>query len=759
MIRNLTAYRIEVRGIVQGVGFRPFIHKLVKEHALAGWVRNTSFGAQLELEGDEDEILGFARRIETEHPPLALIESVRTEKLSAPSGLTGFRIIGSDRGEKMQTLVSPDVGICPDCLRELFDPEDRRYRYPFINCTNCGPRFTIIKSVPYDRASTSMAEFPMCPECAAEFGDIENRRYHAQPDCCPICGPRVFFVDGSGRPVAGDAIENARKSLKNGGIIAVKGLGGMHLACLASDAETVSELRRRKRRDEKPFAVMCRSVGCAEEMCAVSPDEERALTSFRRPIVLLGKKERGTYMHLSENDAIGVMLPYTPLHYLLLGGDLDCLVMTSANLSDTPIMYKNAEALENLRGVADGFLLHDREIQTRCDDSLIRVFEGRDYPLRRSRGYVPYPVLIPEIKGEALACGAEQKASFCLSKPGHAFPSQHIGDLKNLETLDSYAEQTEHFERLFDIKPAVIACDLHPDYLSTAYAEERAERGGVPLVRVQHHHAHMASCMADNGLVGKCLGLIWDGTGYGPDGSTWGAELLYGGYEGFERAGSIRPIPLPGGDAAVKEIWRVAAAMLADAGLEPARYIDAPGLKTVEGMLAANLNCPRSSGMGRLFDGVCAIAGIRADCSYEGQGAILLEAAYEEDSGAYETSFYGLDGVNVFDWRPMVRRIAGEKALGVSPGRIAAKFMNTLIDMAEAQCLRAGKETGNRRVVLSGGVFQNMYLMNRLPGRLRALGFEVYTHSRVSANDEGISLGQLMIAEASNVSCGTSENS
>ena len=742
----MARFRIEVSGIVQGVGFRPFVHRLVRRHGLAGWVRNSSEGAELELEGPETELRQFLDELMREAPPLALIEAVDFEELTGGGGYSGFNIVGSDRGEHMRTLVSPDTGICPDCLRELLDPSDRRYRYPFINCTNCGPRFTIIRSVPYDRAFTSMAEFPMCPDCAAEFADIENRRYHAQPDCCPVCGPRTFFIDGTGRRLPGDGIEAARRLIKGGGILCVKGLGGMHLACLAEDEEAVRELRRRKHRDEKPFAVMCRDIDCARRLCEVSEAEARALGSFRKPIVLLEKRERGALPHLSENNALGVMLPYTPLHVLLFGDDLDCLVMTSANLSDTPIVYKNAEALEKLRGIADGFLLHDREILTRCDDSLLRVYEGRDYPLRRSRGYVPYPITIKGLRPGLLACGAEQKAGFCLSKEGHAFPSQHIGDLKNLETLDCYEEQLGHFAKLFDFEPVAVACDMHPDYLSTEVAERIARERGIPLLRVQHHHAHMVSCMADNGLSGECLGLVWDGTGYGPDGTIWGSELLAGGARGFRRLGTMRPIPLPGGDAATKEIWRTAEALRYEAGLENDNV-------TMKKLLERGLNCPKSSGMGRLFDGACALAGIREVCSYEGQGAVLLEAAADSgERGEYELAFYGEGGMTVFDWRPMVRQLASG---GEAPGTAAAKFMNTLVSAAARQCLEAAEQTGLRRVVLSGGVFQNMYLMARLPGRLREAGFEVYTHSRVSANDEGVALGQLMILEAEYVSGGT----
>ena len=739
----MTAMRIEVKGIVQGVGFRPFVHRLVEKWGFTGWVRNTSDGAELELCGARGALLHFIEELKHNAPPLALIESVEFSEVK-PGNYAGFEIIASEAHERMETLVSPDVGICADCRRELLDPHDRRYRYPFINCTNCGPRFTIIKSVPYDRASTSMSAFPMCPDCEREFGDIRDRRYHAQPDCCPKCGPRCFYLDAGGREIPGDAVETARRELKAGKIVCVKGLGGMHLACLP-EPDIVSELRRRKRRDEKPFAVMCRDTACARALCRVTDGEAAALEGFRKPIVLLEKLEPGALAHLSENGSLGVMLPYTPLHVLLLGDDIDCLVMTSANISETPIISGNAEALEALRGIADGFLLHDRDIQTKCDDSLIRIYAGRDYPLRRSRGYVPYPVAVP-VKRRLLACGAEQKASFCLSKPGHAFPSQHMGDLKNLETLTNWEEQIEHFAKLFDIVPEAIACDMHPDYLSTAYAEERAEREGIPLLRVQHHHAHMAACMADNSLEGGCLGLVWDGTGYGSDGAIWGGELLAGGYEGFRRVGSVRPVPLAGGDAAIDEIWRVGAAMLSGAGCGTELFSRETGYETVLRMLATGTNSPLSSGIGRLFDGVCAILGIRRRASYEGQGAVLLEAAADAlETGEYPFSFYDAQGVLTLDWRDMIRALVSD---GAGAGVRAARFMNTLISAAAEQLRRVSRETGLGRVVLSGGVFQNMYIMNRLPERLRRMGLEVYTHSRVSCSDEGLSLGQLMILEA-----------
>ena len=749
--------RIGIRGIVQGVGFRPFIHRLVMEHGLQGTIKNTSSGVELELEGRREALERFVEAIPDRAPKLAVIESIETAYTAELVGFEGFEILKSRTDALRDTLISPDIGICDDCLRELRDKKDRRYRYPFINCTNCGPRFTIIQDVPYDRAKTSMSRFPMCPDCDREYHDITDRRYHAQPDCCPDCGPRVFFLDHQGREQPGEAVELARELVKSGGILAIKGLGGIHLACACENAGTALELRRRKQRDKKPFAVMCRDAETAKKLCYVSEEEKKLLTGFRRPIVLLKKRLPGLE-HISENGYVGVMLPYTPLHYLLFGDDIDMLIMTSANLSDTPILYQNGEALEKLKGIADGFLLHDRDIQTRCDDSLCWVLDGREYPARRSRGYVPFPIKVPDSHGGILACGAEQKASFCLSKGDYVFQSQHIGDLKNMETLANYEQQIRHFQRLFDIEPALIACDLHPDYMSTAYALRRCEEEGIPVFQVQHHHAHMAACMADNDLHGPVIGLVWDGTGLGTDGTVWGGECLVGGYESFRRFGTIRPIALPGGDRAVREISRVAFSLLHDAGCDTGGIENAALLKT---MLDAGLNCPMSSGMGRLFDGAAAILGIKTTCSYEGQGAILLEAAAGESEDVYP---YELAGQPLcFDWRPMIRALAADRDAGVDIGLIAAKFMNTLIQMAVETVLAASRETGIQDVVLSGGSFQNMYIMQRLPERLRAKGLRPWHHSRVSTNDEGLSLGQLMIAQArmekdKNVPCSTAEN-
>ena len=727
---------------MQGVGFRPFVHKLVREYGLCGTIRNSSSGVELELEGEWNTLERMIRALPVRAPKLAVIEELEVSYSEELRGFSDFRILGSRTEALRDTLISPDICVCEDCLRELNDPRDRRFHYPFINCTNCGPRFTIIRDLPYDRAKTSMEVFPMCPECSREYHDIENRRYHAQPDCCPECGPMVFYLDRDGRRVEGDATELARTALKAGGIVAVKGLGGIHLACRVDDGEIARELRRRKQRDEKPFALMCRNTACAQALCELSEAERRVLESPQRPIVLLKKKRPGL-LHISENGFVGVMLPYTPLHVLLFGDDIDALVMTSANLSDTPMMTDNDEVVRGLHGIADGFLLHNRKIQTRCDDSLCRVLDGREYFFRRSRGYVPFPIRLGRELRPVLACGAEQKASFCVSRGAYAFPSQHIGDLKNMETFESYTDQIAHFERLFDVKPRALVCDLHPDYLSTQYAEERAAAEGLPLIRVQHHHAHLAACMADNQVEERVIGLVWDGTGLGTDGTSWGAECLIGDFTGFERFASIRSLPLIGGDLATRETERVAFALLREAGLDTGRIENAA---LYEKMLRAGLNCPLSSGMGRLFDGVAALLGIKTRCSYEGQGAVLLEAAATEDAGVFPLAFES--GPLRFDWRPMLRALVSSLDAGEDKSLLAARFMNTLVEMAAAQCREARKVSGLCTVALSGGSFQNLYIMEWLPAKLTAEGFRVLRHRRVSPNDEGLSLGQLMIGNA-----------
>ena len=733
---------IKVNGIVQGVGFRPFIHKQITDHSLAGWIRNTSSGAEIEIEGSEERVDRFIEELRTKSPKLALIEKLEFEKYTELKNYTDFQIIGSKTEAERNTLISPDVCICDDCLEELFDPKNRRYRYPFINCTNCGPRFTIIKDVPYDRPKTTMGSFPMCGPCESEYKTITDRRYHAQPTCCPDCGPKLFYLDAEGNRIDGDPVKLAAEDIKKGKIAAVKGLGGIHLACRFDDPEIPELLRKRKHRDEKPFAIMCRDVNTARRYADISDAEEKLLTSFRRPIVLLKKKNKDDLKQISENAYVGIMLPYTPVHYLLMAEGLDAIVMTSANISELPIIFDNSEAFEKLKVIADGYLLNNRDIHVRCDDSLMYEFCGREYPVRRSRGYVPFPVTLGKECRQILACGAEQKATFTLSKGRYAFPSQHIGDLKNIESYENYCTQIEHFKRLYDIKPVLAVRDLHPDYLSSSYAEESA----LPVLSVQHHYAHMCSCMADNGLDEPVIGIVWDGTGLGTDGSIWGAEFLTGDFCSFERMGSIRNIRLPGGDKASSELWRTGISLLKDAGADPKLFYDKEKCAAAEASLNLGINVPLASSMGRLFDGIASILGIRDLASYEGQGAILLEASASCSENAYGYEIEKSDILR-FDYRPMIRTIAADVQSGKDKADIAAAFMNTLVNMALDIVSEISERTELKNVVLSGGSFQNMFILKKLTKRLKEKGFEVYTHSRVSCNDEGLSLGQLMIGE------------
>jgi len=758
---------IKVRGIVQGVGFRPFVHRLVSEASLSGWVRNTSFGAELELEGAADDIDRLILKLKSEPPKLALIESVEVERLRSLKHDHGFRIVSSETLQQRNTMISPDVCVCEDCLREMRDPSNRRYRYPFINCTNCGPRFTIIRDIPYDRPNTTMQSFPMCDDCEKEYRDISDRRYHAEPTACPVCGPRLIYLNANGSKVEGDPIESAVNDLLSGKILAIKGLGGVHLACTLASADRIRSLRERKHRDEKPFAIMCRDAEVAKRFAGISSEEGALLESFRRPILLLEKRPefcneeetdpqtiqmRAVLDAVSENGRIGIMLPYTPVHFLLLEDRIDALVMTSANLSDLPIVYQDREAMELLAPIADGFLMNDREIHTRCDDSVAWVVDGKPYFARRSRGYVPYPVVMKEELPPILACGAEQKASFSLSKGTYVFPSQHIGDLKNIQTLEYYEAQIRYFERLFDIRPEYLVCDLHPDYLSTGYAEERAASEGLQLLQVQHHWAHMASCMADNGLGEPCIGIIWDGVGLGPDGTAWGGEFLTGDYRDFRRVGRIRPIRLPGGDLAARELYRTGASMLLDSGIHSCFHISSEQIRQVSRILELGINVPASTGMGRLFDGMSAILGICSRASYEGRGAILLEAAGRarvEKLHAWNASeFVDVDGMTEWDWRFLLRDILEAQQGGEPASLLATAFMDGLIDMAVEMCRKIRRDSGLGTVVCSGGTFQNMYLLKQLQQRLVDEGFRFCHHGRVSTNDEGISLGQLMIAAA-----------
>jgi hydrogenase maturation protein HypF len=752
---ELTRTRVRVEGIVQGVGFRPFVHALAGRLGLAGQVGNDTQGVVVEVEGATEAVERFLDALRREAPPLAVIERVTATPL-APTGSRGFTIAPSQAGGERQTLVSPDTATCADCLRELADPADRRYRYPFVNCTNCGPRFTIVRDVPYDRPATTMAGFAMCPACAREYHDPADRRFHAQPVCCPACGPRVRLLDREGVEADGDPLALAAARLRVGSVVAVKGLGGYHLAALAACEPAVATLRARKHREDKPFAVMAADPDAARGLCLLDPAEEALLTSPRRPIVLLRRRPHAEVAGsvAPGNRSLGVMLPYTPLHHLLLAEVGGPIVLTSGNRSDEPIAYEDGEAMQRLAGITDWFLVHDRPIHVRADDSVVRVFRGRELPLRRSRGFAPQPLPLPwPFPGHVLACGAELKHTFCLAKGGHAFVSQHVGDLENYETFRSFTEGVEHFGRLFAVEPEVVAHDLHPEYLSTKYA---AELDGVELEGVQHHHAHVAACLADNGEPGPVIGVAFDGLGYGTDGTIWGGELLVADLEGFRRAGHLETVPMPGGTAAIREPWRMAAAWLDAAlgGLVPERLAvvgrNLDRWERVVALARSGTASPTTSSAGRLFDAVAAILGVRDAVNYEGQAAVELEqladpgeaSAYPAglvEAGAGQLRLQGAD---------LVRAVVEELEAGVAAPVIAARFHNGLARATVAACGTLRKATGLEAVALSGGVFQNLLLLERMVTGLEQRGFRVLVHSRVPPNDGGISLGQAAVAGA-----------
>lgn len=737
-----------LEGIVQGVGFRPFVHRLAARLVLNGWARNTAAGLELELEGPAEALDEFAHALSANPPPLAVIEAIHTTEIP-PTGEAGFAILPSAAGAAA-TLVSPDLAPCDACLREMNDPSGRRYRYPFINCTDCGPRFSIIRRLPYDRPATTMAYFAMCPDCSAEYLDIRSRRYHAQPNCCPVCGPKAFYLDARGNACKGDPLALAQNTLAAGGIVAVKGTGGIHLACRADSPDAVARLRRRKHRPEKPLALMARNLSAVSRLCEYTDAEAALMQSPRRPILLLPKKDAGGYTWLSATTRLGVMLPYTPLHILLLDGSFggpDILVMTSANRSGCPVLTDNKEAVAALQGVADGFLLHDRPIANRCDDSLVMLWRKMPVFFRRSRGYAPQPILLDRDVSGVLAFGAEQKGSFAAGRGRHAFVNQYIGDLKNAETLDHYRNALTGTLQLFGVQPATLVCDLHPDYASTRVAQEVAAHRHLPLRQVQHHWAHMAACMADNHLKGPVFGLIWDGTGLGEDGLIWGAECLLGDYHHYRRVGSIRPIALPGGDVCTTEIGRTALSLALDAGC-PAGAPDFARRDGVTVLLGSGYRCPHSSGMGRLFEGVYALLTGRTDTNYDGQAPALLESLAEGavPIDVYVPAYYEECGVRRFDTRPLIRALCAAKAAGTGAAALAAGFQQALCRMALDQCRALNPD--RLPVVLSGGVFLNRALLEGVATLLEDAGYQVYTHKRVSPSDEGLALGQLAIGAA-----------
>ncbi|SHJ32322.1 hydrogenase maturation protein HypF [Desulfatibacillum alkenivorans DSM 16219] len=755
MAKTIIAKEIAVGGIVQGIGFRPFIYQLAERFGLTGEVSNTSAGVHILLEGSPQGMDGFLRDLQARPPALAVLTKVEARE-TAPRGFTRFSIVKSEAGPARATLISPDVSVCEDCLKELFDPADRRYLYPFINCTNCGPRYTIINDIPYDRPKTSMAGFTMCPDCQAEYDDPADRRFHAQPNACPVCGPKVELLDNQGRPVlCENPLAKAGELLKQGRVLAIKGLGGFHLAADARNSRAVSLLRGRKLREEKPLAVMVPDLDAARELAEAGPEEEALLSGFRRPIVLLKKRapEALAPEVAPSNRNLGVMLPYTPMHYALMRHSPNALVMTSGNLSEEPICIDNRDALDRLGNIADFFLVHNRDIYLRSDDSIVRRGAGKTRFIRRSRGYVPTPVFLKNKTPQILACGALLKNTVCLTRGDQAFVSQHVGDLENLETLEFFRLTIDHLKRILDIEPQAVAHDMHPDYLSTVFAKEL----DLPRVEVQHHHAHIASCMAENQVEGQVIGVALDGTGLGTDRAVWGGEVLLCGMQDFHRAAHLSYTPMPGGNKAVKEPWRMAVSHLKgafgkaflDIRLPLLDTVSCTGIQTIDQMIDRNINAPLTSSTGRLFDAVAAITGLRFKASYDGQAAMELEMAADPRADKpYEWAVSAQDPMEILT-APIIRGAALDVEKGRPAAEIAGRFHASLIQAFAHVCQVLRTQTGVHQVALSGGSFQNSLLLSGLIRELESRGFIVFTHKICPANDGGLSLGQAMVAAAS----------
>jgi hydrogenase maturation protein HypF len=771
---------IRVRGIVQGVGFRPFVYNLAQSLGLAGYVFNSSSGVTIQIEGDGAALAAFLEKLKADPPQLAEITEITVSEMTV-EGSSGFTIVGSREEAGEFVLVPPDAGTCDACWSDFGDPANRRYGYPFTNCTHCGPRYTILRDIPYDRAKTTMSAFAMCADCEKEYEDPRDRRFHAQPNACAVCGPSLLLVKSVATASMAAAVQltamraslgncwfqdkdslaivrEARGLLSEGKILAVKGLGGFLLACDATNEAAVAELRRRKRRPHKPFALMVRDLASARRLCEVSPEDEASLLSPRRPIVILPRRAEATLASgIAPGDkTLGVMLPYTPLHYLLFSDSPEiesqwsALVMTSGNLSEEPIVIGNSEAMLQLGGVADWFLLNNRDIATRVDDSVVRSFEGRERVLRRSRGFVPQTIDLEIELEEVLAFGGELKNTFCLTKGRYAILSQHIGDLENYETIQFFEESLSNLKHIFRVEPRAAVYDLHPGYMSTRMA---LASGIERKIGVQHHHAHIASCMAENHLQGRVLGVAMDGTGFGTDGTIWGGEFLVADFAGFTRRGHLRNVLLPGGDAAVRQPWRMALSYLRDVfgqripgELQCLQRIDEKQVRLVDTMLARRIQTVETSSCGRLFDAVAALLGVAKEVTFEGQAAIALEAIavsgieqrYDFEIAEGETM--------VLDFRPVIAAMVKDLSRGRRVGEISAGFHNTLGTAIGEMCGRIGAADGLNRVCLSGGSFQNLYLLGRTVVELRRRGFGVFLHAQVPANDGGLSLGQAMIA-------------
>ncbi len=759
--------RIEVEGLVQGVGFRPWIHQLAYAAGIRGRVWNHPGGVTIEAFGEQPSLDAFVEQLE--HPPMpaARVRDLRLEPMPCEPP-TGFEIVASRGGEIRRPAIPPDLALCTECRRELFDPSDRRYRYPFVNCTRCGPRYTISTDVPYDRASTTMSGFAMCADCEREYHDPNDRRFHAQPNACPVCGPRLELIDTAGHVLAGDPVSGAADALRDGRIVAIKGLGGYHLACAATSDAAVARLRERKRRDEKPFAVMCADLDAAARLAWLSDTERQLLGEASRPIVLVERRPEGDLADAVApgNPLVGIMLPYTPLHELVLTAVGIPLVMTSGNVSDEPMAVADGEALRLLAGLADLLLRHDREIANRCDDSVARVVSRRTLVLRRGRGFVPVSLRVPRrVPRPLLACGAHLKNTFCLAEGDFAWLGPHVGDLATAEACASYESSVTRFQRFVGIEPEVLAHDLHPDYFTTTYAADRARASmpGLERIAVQHHHAHVASAMAEHGIDEPVIGVAWDGTGYGLDGTAWGGEILIARYAGFERFATFRPIRLAGGDRAIREVWRIALALVDDAfdgdppldRIEVLSRVEDTRIAAVRRQIATQLNAPLAHGIGRYFDAVGALLLARPESRFEGQVAALL--SFAADEAEHRPYPFEIDAAAaapspvhpriVIDLRPMVREVVGELLAKRSVATIAARFQATLV-AAGAEAVRlAQHHAGRLPVVLTGGCFQNAQLADGLSRALRP-ACDVLVHGEVPPNDGGLALGQAMVAAA-----------
>jgi hydrogenase maturation protein HypF len=772
--------RVAITGAVQGVGFRPFVYRLATSLRLTGWVGNSSHGVLIEAEGDEASLQQFLLRLSRERPPRSFIQSLEPTMLD-PVGFERFDIRPSLDAGTPSALVVPDIALCDECLRELFDPADRRYRYPFINCTNCGPRFSIVEALPYDRPNTTMKAFAMCEECRREYEDPGNRRFHAQPNACPRCGPQLALWNPAAQVlvVRDAALRSAADAIRGGQIVAIKGLGGFHLVVDARNEAAVARLRARKVREEKPLALMYPAIDGVRADCEVSPLEERLLLSPEAPIVLLrrrggrvgrvGRASVGTGLQpgtrtgdgYDVTDAVapgtpefGVMLPYTPLHHLLLRELGFPIVATSGNLSDEPICTDEREAVERLAGIADLFLVHDRPIARHVDDSVARVVLGRELVLRRARGYAPLPVRLAHDHPPVLAVGAHLKNTIAASVGSQVFVSQHIGDLETEQAFKAFRQVIGDFGRLYAFTPSIVACDAHPNYLSTWYARELA----VPVVAIQHHEAHVLACMAENELTPPVLGVSWDGTGFGLDGTIWGGEFLLVTDQGCDRRAALRSFPLPGGEQAIKEPRRSALGLLFEAfGREALAWTHLPpvaafaetDLKVLESLLIRAVNAPRTSSAGRLFDAVASLAGLHQRVRFEGQAAMALQFAADEavEDEAYEIPISAGQGSSpagppfqILDWAPMLREILDDIEHAAPAARISARFHNALANAIVAVATRVGHE----QVALTGGCFQNALLLERAVRRLRSAGFRPYWHQRIPPNDGGIALGQVV---------------